>query len=611
MACISGFSTMLPRQARPGFVSLVCAALPVFLLAGASLVKAQQPGWTTTGSPAAGRNAGQRAVLLANGKVLVVGPGSFGVGIPSPELYDPATGQWSVAGNMSTPRSRPVLVRLANGKVLSAGGTGDTSAEIYDPDTGAWSPTGSLSIGRQTSAGVLLADGRVLVTGGSASQIAELYDPASGAWSSAGTMTAVRSVGPIIQHTSTLLTDGRVLVVGGSDNNGALRSAELYDPATGNWTATGSLITPRFNHTATLLPNGKVLVASGSRSLGACPELPGTELAELYDPATGQWSAASSQNTPRALYSATLLPSGKVLVVGADNSSCFSLASSELYDPVTGNWSALGNLKAAYIPLQTVLLANGDVLVVGGNGSGAELFDSGGLTSISAASLAAGGALAPESIASAIGTNLALATEAAPPGSAPIQLAGAGVKVRDSAGMERLAPLFYVSPGQINYLVPSGTATGLATVTVTSGGSSIAVGLVSIAGVAPGLFSADSSGQGAAAGFWIRVAEGGTQSYDYLFDLTSRNSVPLDLGSPNDQVFLSLYGTGFRAGTGATATVGGVSVPVSAFAPVTQYPGLDVVNLGPLPRSLIGRGEVNVGFFVDGKAANPVNVNIR
>jgi uncharacterized protein (TIGR03437 family) len=588
----------------------------ICLLAGAKPVNAQQPGWSTTGSPAAGRNAGQKAVLLANGKVLVVGPGSFGDGTPSPELYDPATGQWSITGSMTTPRSRPVLVRLANGKVLAAGGTDETSAEIYNPDTGVWSATGRLGVGRGTSAGVLLADGRVLVTGGSASPSAELYDPATGQWNSAGTMTAIRSGGTerpdIVQHTSTLLPDGRVLVAGGRDNKGALRSAELYDPATGSWTTTGDLITPRFNHTATLLPNGKVLVVSGSRSVGACPELAGTELAELYDPATGQWSAASSQTTPRSLYGATLLPNGKVLVVGADNSSCFSLGSSELYDPVTGNWSALGNLKAAAIPLQSVLLANGKVLVVGGNGSGVDLFgENAPLTSLSAASFAAGGALAPESIASAIGSNLAIDTQAAPAGSLPTAMAGRSVKVRDSVGAERLAPLFFVSPGQINYLVPSGTAAGLATVTVNNGDSIVATGLVSIAGVAPGLFSANASGQGAAAGFWIRVAEGGAQTYDYLFDLTTRKSVPLDLGSPNDRVFLSLYGTGFRGGTGAMATVGSVNVPVSAFAPVTQYPGLDVVNIGPLTRSLTGRGEVDVAFSVDGRAANLVRVNIR
>ena len=71
-----------------------------------------------------------------------------------------------------------------------------------------------------------------------------------------------------------------------------------------------------------------------------------------------------------------MLPNGKVLVVGADNPSCFAPASSELYDPVTEGWSDMGSLKTVAIPLQTVLLANGKVLAIGGNGSGADLFDS-------------------------------------------------------------------------------------------------------------------------------------------------------------------------------------------------------------------------------------------
>jgi len=346
--------------------------LLICVLGGASSVQAQQPSWSTTGSPAAGRNAGQRAVLLANGKVLTVGPGSFGVGNSSPELYDPATGQWSVTGSMITPRSRPVLLRLANGKVLAAGGANDTSAEIYDPDTGVWTATGSLSIARVTPAGVLLADGRALITGGTTSLSAEVYDPATGTWSLAGTMKAIHFGGSrpdAVEHTSTLLPDGRVLVVGGT--------AELYDPATGSWTQTGNLSTFRHNHTATLLPSGKVLVTGGSGSFGVCPELDDT--AELYDPATGQWSAASRLTTPRGSHKAILLPNGKVLVVGGGvaDPSCFALASSELYDPDTGSWSAIGSLKTAAIPLQAVLLANGKVLVAGGNGSGAELFDSG------------------------------------------------------------------------------------------------------------------------------------------------------------------------------------------------------------------------------------------
>ena len=120
-------------------------------------------------------------------------------------------------------------------------------------------------------------------------------------------------------HTATLLPNGKVLVAGGY-NGGALTSAELYDPASGTWTATGSLNTARYDHTATLLPNGKVLVAGGISN--------GSDLtsAELYDPASGTWTATGSLNTARYEHTATLLPNGKVLVAGGYVASRLSRA---------------------------------------------------------------------------------------------------------------------------------------------------------------------------------------------------------------------------------------------------------------------------------------------
>src|SRR5205823_11552805 len=115
-------------------------------------------------------------------------------------------------------------------------------------------------------------------------------------------------------HTATLLPNGNVLVAGGGDIDGIHPSAELYDPASGTWSATGSLATPRSGHTATLLPNGKVLVAGGGD---------GSILAsaELYDPASGTWSATGRVATARFGYTATLLPNGKVLVAGGEGPS--------------------------------------------------------------------------------------------------------------------------------------------------------------------------------------------------------------------------------------------------------------------------------------------------
>src|SRR5436190_2167263 len=144
------------------------------LLASVVSVQAQQGNWNTTGSLSSARTR-PTATLLANGKVLVVG----GLNVSTPccrtasraELYDPATGQWSDAGSPDTPRTNHVAVRLANGKVLIAGGSTDlinslSSAGLYDPSTNTWSSAGSLSIARQNAAAVLLPDGRVLITGG-------------------------------------------------------------------------------------------------------------------------------------------------------------------------------------------------------------------------------------------------------------------------------------------------------------------------------------------------------------------------------------------------------------------------------------------------------------
>lgn len=238
------------------------------------------------------------------------------------------------------------------------------------------------------------------------------------------------------------------------------------------------------------------------------------------------------------------------------------------------------------------------------------------VTSVSAASYD-GAELASESIVAAFGSSLATGTQTASTNPLPTEMTGARVQVKDAAGTERSAPLFYVSPGQINYLIPPATATGMATVTIINGSETVAQGTVPIAAVVPGLFTANSNGQGVPAAEALRVKADGTRTSELVaeFDAGQNRFVarPIDLGPETDQVFLILYGTGIRfVGTlsEVTASIGGVNAEVRFAGPHGLFVGLDQVNL-LLPRSLAGRGEVDLALVVGGKAAKIVRINIR
>ena len=191
------------------------------------------------------------------------------------------------------------------------------------------------------------------------------------------------------------------------------------------------------------------------------------------------------------------------------------------------------------------------------------------------------------------------------------------VLVKDSLGIERLAPLFFVAPTQINYQIPLGTTPGTAQVTITSGNGVASAGTLQILPIAPGLFSANANGQGVPSGVVLRVKAGGAQSFEPLarFDAAQNRfvAVPIDLGDSSDQVFLILFGTGLRgrsALSAVTAQLGGVNAEVLFADPAPGFAGLDQVNLR-VPRSLRGRGEVNLALSADGRAANVLLVNVQ
>jgi len=310
---------------------------------GLSSVEVYDPGTGTfteiVGDDGAGI-FGHTATRLPNGKVLLAGGfvnsvWDYGGSTSYNEanLYDSATGEFSGTGNMTASRGDHTATLLASGKVLIAGGadqdptgTGLASAELFDPASGAFSPTGNMTDARFMHAAALLNNGKVLIAGGAVSNTAaplataELYDPSTGAFTNTGPMTIGRE-----QHTATLLADGRVLIAGGeiaasSGNLQATASAEIYDPTTGTFSATGSMATARSFHTATLLPAGTVLVAGGG---GDNPT------AEVFDPTTGTFSITGGMEVGRSGHTATLLSNGSVLVAGGG--LYLGLASAELY----------------------------------------------------------------------------------------------------------------------------------------------------------------------------------------------------------------------------------------------------------------------------------------
>ena len=228
-----------------------------------------------------------------------------------------------------------------------------------------------------------------------------------------------------------------------------------------------------------------------------------------------------------------------------------------------------------------------------------------------------GQTIAPESIIAAFGSNLATATLSATTVPLPAQLAGTTVKVRDSSGAERLASLFFVSPTQVNYQFPVGTANGAASIVIAAANGQASQTAMQISSVAPGLFTADASGRGLAAAYVLRIKADGSQQSEPIaqFDSSQNRFVarPIDLGAATDQVFLILFGNGLRHRSSlaaASAQVGGAPITVGYAGAQGDFIGLDQVNL-LLPKSLAGRGEADVTLTVDGQAANTVRVSIK
>jgi len=476
------------------------------------------------------------ATLLTDGRVLVAG-GAYG-GSPSAELYDPSTGTFTPTGNMITAnqygQSATLLdngtVLISRGSVIGVGGYIQPAAlELYDPVTSTFAPAGAMNGTKLWSTATRLYNGKVLLAGGWATGDASLYDPANGRFT-------VLDPLPTWSHTSTLLTNGTVLIAGGVFFNGSdtyndygvesLGIPQIYDPGRGSFRPAGSLFEARDSHTATLLPSGHVLIAGGDwnydRTLTS---------AELYDPASGTFTQTGSLSVTREGHTSTLLHDGTVLIVGGDNYFPYQIrATAELYIPP--------------------------------------------VTVVSSASLTA--PLAPESFGSIFGSELARGTARADPLWAPTLLGEINLQVRDSSGVERSAPLLYVSPSQINFEVPGGTA--------------------------PGLFTYEGN---TVVAYALRFEPDGKQTV-----LSVRDTIVLD----DRPVYLVLYATGIRNRSplaNVRCTIGGIDMPADYAGPEGRGAlGLDQVNVR-LTSALKGFGVADLVLTVDGISSNTVSVDIR
>jgi hypothetical protein len=331
--------------------------------------------FTPAGRMTEPRGSGFTATPLADGRVLVVG-GEYtaAYSLDTAELWDRATQSFESVGSMAVGRSGHTATLLHDGRVLIAGGSdAQDTAQIWDQATGTFGPLIALASGRLGSAATLLHDGRVLIAGGESQEatplpLAEVWDPTSGASTSIGSPET-----PRFGQTATTLRDGRVLVVGGAVVNGdgnqgdVLADAELWDPTTGSFTPTGSMAHHRVGHSATLLPDGRVLVVGGY--LDYDPERPG--MAEVWDPATGMFS-----ELPTPVPDGTLGPlraDGRMLVIrAAVTSSCEAgevlTTAADTWDPLTGVIGPAGSLSEARTGPVMALLPDGRVLVLGGQG---------------------------------------------------------------------------------------------------------------------------------------------------------------------------------------------------------------------------------------------------
>lgn len=336
--------------------------------------------------------------------------------------------------------------------------------------------------------------------------------------------------------------------------------------------------------------------------------------------------------TSTVSFAASVLPSVRFSQASYDVGSAGGILPIQIQGPTSCRWTAVSQSNfitiasggsgqgTANVVIQLAentapARRSGSVLIAGAT---LPINQSGRVAAVSAASYS-GTTLAAESIVALFGEGLSTQTLVASTTPLPTDVEGLFVEIfeRNPPFTSRRAPLFYVSPQQINFQIPKGTSSGRADISVRTAGQIFSDGFIQVAATAPGLFAANANGQGVAAALVLRVKPDGTQSYQPIaeYDTVRKQyiALPLDLGPANDQLFLVLFGTGIRARSAlqsVTAKLGGTDAEVLFVGAQGDLVGLDQINLR-LPRSLAGRGLINIEITADGNRSNVVQINIK
>lgn len=517
---------------------------------------------------------------LHNGKVIaVVAPPQMNEQPRRVAIYDPVTDMWRETAPLNYARSDSTSILLNDGRLLIVGGTRIEPGvntplpvpqpEIFDPATEKWTEvqidTSSAEFVNMwlRSSFSYLPSGKVLALSNIYNK-AYFFDPETGSIRRANSspQNPIGNTNP----SSIILRDGRVLFVSNESSLGVKPSAEVFDPDAESWTTVElpeNIGSPSPKILAGILPDGK--------ALGLFTLSNGLRISARFDPATGKWI------DPAAHYSqfpyAVTLTSGEVLAY-RDNAA-------EIYNPSSKSWRTINSPAKSNSP--AVLLASGQVY------TGKELYgvDFGSTVTPTAVNTSAASfrvePLARGSIASVFGSNLS-----------------GVIWIKDQTDVEHpVTQIFTSTPDQINYLLPDNIPTGQAEMFI---GNQRA--LLSVVDVAPGIFTANSSGKGIPAAVAYRVLAGGETTYEPITD-----GIDVSKGV----VFLVLFGTGWRHRTSTENVqvyIGGYQMFPQFVGAAGGFIGLDQINVGIAP-TFAGKGEVDVIVTVDGKTANPVKIKFK